>query len=227
MTGDSQAPLRRQMIDVITAHAFFAREHIGKDGLDDRVLAAMAKVPRHAFVPAELMPYAYADHPLPIGFEKTMSQPFIIALMTDLLQIQPTDLVLEVGTGLGYHAAIMAELAAKIFTVEIVEELAEQALERLKPLGYGNIEGRVGNGEYGWPQNAPFDKILVCAASELIPGVLITQLKAGGRMIVPTGMPDSQSLLLVEKNSDGRIRTKEILPVRFALLETSGTTEVS
>ncbi len=220
MTDDALAMLQRQMIEIIAAHAFFAREQIGKDSLDERVLKAMARVPRHRFVPVEFTPYAYADHPLPIGFDKTMSQPFIVALMTDLLDIQPTDTVLEIGTGLGYHAAILAELSAQVYTVEIVEELAAQAERRLAPLGYANIEARVGNGEYGWPQHAPFDRILVCAASELIPAVLITQLKAGGRMIVPTGMPDSQSLLLVEKNADGRIKTKEILPVRFALLET-------
>lgn len=220
MTDDALTQLQQQMIEVIAAHAVLAREQIGKDSLDERVLRAMARVPRHQFVPVEFTPYAYADHPLPIGFDKTMSQPFIIALMTDLLQIQPTDSVLEVGTGLGYHAAILAELAGKLYTVEIVEELAEQAERRLEPLGYVNIQARVGNGEYGWPQNAPFDKILVCAASELIPAQLISQLKAGGRMVVPTGMPDSQSLLLVQKTAEGRIKTKEILPVRFALLET-------
>jgi len=221
MTDDALAMLQRQMIEVIAAHAFFAREQLGKDSLDKRVLKAMARVPRHQFVPVEFTPYAYADHPLPIGFDKTMSQPFIVALMTDLLDIQSTDTVLEIGTGLGYHSAILAELSAQVYTVEIVEELAAQAERRLAPLGYANIEARVGNGEYGWPQHAPFDRILVCAASELIPAVLITQLKAGGRMIVPTGMPDSQSLLLVEKNANGRIKTKEILPVRFALLETA------
>jgi len=220
MTDDALTQLQQQMIEVIAAHAVIAREQIGKDTLDERVLRAMARVPRHQFVPVEFTPYAYADHPLPIGFDKTMSQPFIIALMTDLLEIQPADSVLEIGTGLGYHAAILAELAAKLYTVEIVEELAEQAERRLEPLGYANIQARVGNGEYGWPQKAPFDKILVCAASELIPAQLISQLKAGGRMVVPTGMPDAQSLLLVQRTPEGRIKTKEILPVRFALLET-------
>lgn len=222
MNDDALTQLQQQMIEVIAAHAVLARDHIGKDSLDERVLRAMARVPRHQFVPVEFTPYAYADHPLPIGFDKTMSQPFIIALMTDLLTIEPTDRVLEIGTGLGYHAAILAELASQVYTVEIVEELAAQAERRLEPLGYANIQARVGNGEYGWPQNAPFDKILVCAASELIPGQLISQLKPGGRMIVPTGMPDSQSLLLVEKSLENRIKTKEILPVRFALLETAG-----
>jgi protein-L-isoaspartate(D-aspartate) O-methyltransferase len=212
--------MKQNMVELIAAHTFFAREQIGKEALSNRIMGAMAKVPRHEFVPVELTPYAYSDQPLPIGFDKTISQPFIIALMTDLIDIQSTDTVLEIGTGLGYHAAILAELAANVYTVEIVEELAEQAARRLKPLGYANIEARIGNGEYGWPEHAPFDKIVVCAASELIPAVLITQLKPGGKMIVPTGMPDSQALLLVEKNIEGRIKTKEILPVRFALLET-------
>ena len=221
MTENLFATMKQQMVELIAAHAFFAREQIGKETLGNRIMDVMGKVPRHEFVPVELTPYAYADQPLPIGFDKTISQPFIIALMTDLIDIQPTDSVLEIGTGLGYHAAILAELAANVFTVEIVEELAEQAVKRLKPLGYTNIEARIGNGEYGWPEHAPFDKIVVCAASELIPAVLITQLRPGGKMIVPTGMPDSQALLLVEKNAEGRIKTKEILPVRFALLETA------
>ena len=220
MTDDALSQLQQQMIEIIAAHAVLAREQIGRETLDERVLKAMARVPRHQFVPVEFTAYAYADHPLPIGFDKTMSQPFIIALMTDLLDIQPTDTVLEIGTGLGYHAAILAELAAHVYTVEIVEELALQAERRLEPMGYTNIEARVGNGQYGWPQNAPFEKILVCAASELIPAPLISQLKPGGRMIVPTGIPDAQSLLLVTKNGDGKIATKEVLPVRFALLET-------
>ncbi len=220
MTDHPLSQLQQQMIEIIGAHAALAREQIGRETLDERVLKAMARVPRHQFVPVEFTPYAYADHPLPIGFDKTMSQPFIIALMTDLLDIQPADTVLEIGTGLGYHAAILAELAAQVYTVEIVEELAHQAERRLEPLGYSNIEARVGNGQYGWPQYAPFEKILVCAASELIPANLIPQLKPGGRMIVPTGMPDAQSLLLVTKNGDGKIATKEVLPVRFALLET-------
>lgn len=222
MSNDALTQLQQQMIEVIAAHAVLARDQIGKDTLDVRVLRAMARVPRHQFVPVEFTPYAYADHPLPIGFDKTMSQPFIIALMTDLLEVRASDSVLEIGTGLGYHAAILAELASEVYTVEIVEELARQAERRLDSLGYANIQGRVGNGEYGWPQNAPFDKILVCAASELIPAQLIGQLKAGGRMIVPTGMPDSQSLLLVQKTLENRIKTKEILPVRFALMETAG-----
>lgn len=211
----------KQMAQVIAAHAYYAREQIGKEALDERVMAAMERVPRHEFVPVELTAYAYADQPLPIGCEKTISQPFIVALMTDLLDIQSTDRVLEVGTGLGYHAAVLAELAASVFSVEIIDELATEAKRRLAPLGYGNIATRVGNGEYGWPEHAPFDKILVCAASELIPAPLLGQLKPGGRMVVPTGLADAQSLTLVERSEDGRITTRDVLPVRFAVMETA------
>ena len=220
MTDDLQSLMLEQMVQIIAAHARYASEQIGKEELGPGVMKAMGRVPRHEFVPLELAPYAYADQPLPIGFDKTVSQPFIVALMTDLLDIQPTDRILEVGTGLGYHAAILATLAREIYTVEIVEELGEQAQVRLDRMGFTNVELRIGNGEYGWPDFAPFDKILVCAASELAPAQLLMQLRPGGRMVVPTGLPDSQSLTLVEKSPEGRIRTREILPVRFALLET-------
>ena len=209
------------MVQVIAAHALYAREQLGKDSLDEKVLRAMGRVPRHEFVPAELAAYAYADQPLPIGCEKTVSQPFIVALMTDLLDIQPDDKVLEIGTGLGYHAAILGELAQQVYSVEIIPELADQAKRRLGPLGHGNIAIRTGNGEYGWPEHAPYDKIVVCAASELLPAALIEQLKRGGRMVVPTGLADAQTLMLVEKSTEGRLKTTEVLPVRFAVLETA------
>jgi protein-L-isoaspartate(D-aspartate) O-methyltransferase len=211
----------QQMVEIIAAHAYFAREQLGKETLDERVLGVMAQIPRHEFVPAELAAYAYADQPLPIGCEKTISQPFIVALMTDLLDVQQGDRVLEIGTGLGYHTAILAALAANVYTVEIIEELAEQAKRRLAPLGYGNVESRIGNGEYGWPEHAPFEKILVCAASELVPAALLSQLKPGGRMVVPTGLADAQNLTLVEKGANGRFSIKEVLPVRFAPMETA------
>ena len=215
------AMLREEMVQMIAAHAMYAREQIGKERFDERVMVAMAKVPRHDFVPIELAPFAYADQPLPIGYDKTISQPFIVALMTDLLEIGPEHRVLEIGTGLGYHTAVLAELAAEVYSVEIVEELAEQARNRLAPLGRDNIVLRIGNGEHGWPEHAPFDRIVVCAASELIPHGMISQLKPGGRMVVPTGLPDAQTLMVVERTADGRTSTQEILPVRFALLETA------
>ncbi len=219
MTEKLVAMMLEQLVEVVAAHARHAREQIGRDRLDDRVMAAMGRIPRHTFVPAELVAYAYADQPLPIGFDKTISQPFIVALMTDLLDLQPTDRVLEIGTGLGYHAAVLASLAAHVYSVEIVEELGTEARRRLDSLGIHNVEARIGNGQYGWPEHGPFDKIVVCAASDLVPAGLLSQLKPGGRMVAPTGLPDNQSLTLVEKDMAGRIRTREILPVRFALLE--------
>ena len=176
-------------------------------------------MPRHEFVPLELQSHAYANTPLPIGFGKTISQPFIVAAMTDLLQLAPTDKVLEIGTGAGYQAAILAELAQNVYSVEIIEELAQGARRRLARQGYTNIEIRIGDGSRGWPQHAPFDKIIVTAAPDLIPPALIYQLKAGGRMVVPAGLADDQQLMLLEKDADGRVSTRNIMAVRFSLLE--------
>ncbi|MBK8175728.1 MAG: protein-L-isoaspartate(D-aspartate) O-methyltransferase [Rhodospirillales bacterium] len=207
------------MLEIIGAHAFHAREQIGKEAIDSRILDVMGRVPRHEFVPVELTAYAYADQPLPIGCDKTISQPFIVALMTDLLEIAPENRVLEVGTGLGYHTAILAALAAQVFTIEIVEELAAQAVKRLETCGCEGVTLKIGNGQNGWPEHAPFDRILVCAASELVPAALLGQLAPGGRMVIPAGMADAQVLMLVEKAKGGRISMKEIMPVRFAVLE--------
>ena len=217
MEDNNYAILRQQMVQEIAGHALFVGEHTGRPTLGQRVLAVMAKVPRHEFVPVELKPYAYANVPLPIGYGKTISQPFIVALMTDLLDLQEDDKVLEIGTGFGYHAAVLAELASKVFSVEIVEEIASQAQKRLA--GYDNIEMRVMNGSYGWAEHAPFDKVIVAAAPDLIPPPLIAQLKPGGKMVIPAGLTGTQQLMLVEKGSDSRITTREILPVRFAQLE--------
>jgi protein-L-isoaspartate(D-aspartate) O-methyltransferase len=221
MTDEQQSMLQYEMVQVIAAHAYFAREQIGKETLDGRVLEVMGRVPRHEFVPLELTAYAYADQPLPIGYEKTISQPFIIALMTDLVEIQPTDRVLEIGTGLGYHTAVLAELSAQVYSIEIIEELAVQAPKRLGPLGYTNVETRIANGEHGWPEHSPFDKIVVCAACELVPTAFITQLKPGGKMVIPAGLADAQNLMVVEKNLEGRVKTREVLPVRFSAMETA------
>ena len=210
---------QQQMLTDIAIHVSYVQEHIGKETLDPRVMHIMGKVPRHEFVPSEMRLYAYADTPLPIGYDKTISQPFIVALMTDLLALRETDIILEIGTGLGYQAAILAELAAKIYTMEIIEELFEQAQRRLQHLGYSNIEMQLGNGYYGWPEVAPFDRIIVTAAPDLIPPPLIQQLKCGGKLVLPAGLPDSQQLIVVEKAMDGRISTREVLPVRFSPLE--------
>jgi protein-L-isoaspartate(D-aspartate) O-methyltransferase len=214
------AILRRHMVEVIEIYVELARQDLGKMALDERVLATMAKVPRHAFVPAPLARYAYADMPLPIGFDKTISQPFMVAVMTDLLEPQPADVVLEVGTGLGYNTAILAELVRQVWTIEIVEELANEAELRLRQLGYTGVNTRVGDGGQGWPEHAPFDKIIVSAAPELCPPALIEQLRPGGRMVLPTGLQHDQRLTVVEKDAKGRVKLHSLMPVQFSQLET-------
>ncbi len=214
------AELRQHMIMEIASITVMVGERIGKYNLDPRVMEVMGKVARHEFVPLEIQPYAYLDRPLPIGFDKTISQPFIVALMTDLLQVGRQDVVLEIGTGLGYQSAILAALGRKVYSVEIIEPLAEQAVKRLARAGCANVDVRVGNGYNGWPEHAPFDRIIATAAPDLIPAPLIHQLKPGGRMVIPAGLPDSQQLILVEKSvTDGTLATREILPVRFSELE--------
>jgi protein-L-isoaspartate(D-aspartate) O-methyltransferase len=210
---------REEMAGIIAAYAEMSADRVGRPAFSERVMAAMRKVPRHEFVPAELRHLAYIDSPLPIGYEKTISQPFIVALMTDMLDIGPQDCVLEVGTGLGYQAAVLAELAHKVYSIDIIEELLEQAKTRLARQRYRNIEFKLGNGCYGWPEHAPFDKIIVTAAPDLIPGALLQQLKPGGRMAIPTGLAEAQQLVLVEKDGKGAVTTRELLPVRFSQLE--------
>ena len=210
---------RREMIAAIRVIAEHLAAEIGKAALDDRVLRAMAKVPRHEFVPLEVQPYAYLNRPLPIGFDKTISQPFMVAVMTDLLELKPDDVVLEIGTGLGYQSAVLAELAGSVYSVEIIDELAQRAVQRLKRRGYTNIEIRIGNGYFGWPEHAPFDKVIVTAAPDLIPPPLINQLKSGARMVIPVGLPDAQQLFVIDKDMNGKVRTKEIMQVLFSLLE--------
>jgi protein-L-isoaspartate(D-aspartate) O-methyltransferase len=219
MNADPFEDLRQQMIAVIAAQAVFASGEIGKAAINARVLEVMGKIPRHNFVPAEIRPYAYADSPLPIGCSKTISQPFICALMTDLLDVQPGDTVLEIGTGLGYQAAVLSGLVRKVYSVEIIDELAAQARKRLARQGCTNVELKLGNGFYGWPEHAPFDKVICTAGTDLVPPPLLQQLKPGGRMVIPTGLPDAQQLVLVEKDDAGRAKTRNILRVRFSLLE--------
>jgi protein-L-isoaspartate(D-aspartate) O-methyltransferase len=221
MTGSAEqfAKLREHMVMEIEAETIYVSARIGKAALGSAAMQAIGKVPRHDFVPAELQPYAYANVPLPIGFDKTISQPFIVALMTDLLDPGAGDIVLEIGTGLGYQAAVLAELARTVYSVEIIEELAQQARLRLGRHGYKNIHFKVGNGYYGWPEHAPFDKIMVTAAPDLIPGALLQQLKPGGKMVIPAGLAGSQQLMLVEKDPGGAVKTREVLPVRFSQLE--------
>ena len=191
----------------------------GRDVRDERVLRAMRAVPRHRFVPAKLVRHAYADHPLPIGGGQTISQPYIVAAMTELAGLRPDDVVLEVGTGSGYQAAVLGELARQVYTIEILPELAASARKRLEDLGYANITVRAGDGYRGWPEHAPFDAIIVTAAPEEIPEPLLEQLKPGGRMVIPVGPTYAvQSLLLVEKDAEGVVRQRNVMPVRFVPL---------
>jgi protein-L-isoaspartate(D-aspartate) O-methyltransferase len=213
------AALRQTMVDEIVAHTIFLTGRLGKASLDRRVLAAMGEVPRHDFVRPELQPCAYDDTPLPSGCGKTISQPFIVALMTDLLALKGSDRVLEIGTGLGYQTAILATLAQRVYSIELIEELALGARQRLARRGCRNVDLRIGDGRAGWPEHAPFDKIIVTAAPELIPAALIHQLKPAGRMVIPAGLPEAQQLWLVEKDAAGAVSTRQVLPVRFSLLE--------
>lgn len=220
MNESHLAILRRHMVEMIAIHADLASDEIGKAMLDERVMAAMRKVPRHLFVPAPLAAYAYQDTPLPIGFDKTISQPFIVALMTDLLSPQPNEKVLEVGTGLGYQTAILAELSGQVWSIEIVEEFASLARDLLHQFGYTTVEIRVGDGSRGWREHAPFDKILVTAAADRAPAGLLDQLNPGGRLVMPLGPEEMQRLTVINKDGDGQTRVQNLLPVRFSRLET-------
>lgn len=191
--------------------------------LDPEVLDALRAVPRHLFVPVSLQAQAYANRPLGIGHEQTISQPYIVALMTDLLDVGKDDVVLEVGTGSGYQAAVLATLVRHVYSIEIVDALARQASETLREGGYANVTVRAGDGYAGWPQHAPFDAIIVTAGAPRVPPRLIEQLKPGGRMVVPVGPPSStQQLMLVEKRTDGRIRKRSLGPVAFVPLTGAG-----
>ncbi len=199
---------RRAMVDVIAA------EHDGR--LDQKVKDALARVPRHLFVPAGQQPYAYENRPLPIGHQQTISQPYVVALMTDLLKLGSQDRVLEIGTGSGYQAAILSQLVRSVYTIEIVEPLAAEARQRLGDLDYRNVEVRTGDGYKGWEEHAPFDAIMVTAGADEIPPPLLRQLKPGGRMVIPVGPASGiQSLTLIEKQADGSIRSRQVVPVRF------------
>jgi protein-L-isoaspartate(D-aspartate) O-methyltransferase len=211
--------MREQMVAEVVADAVFLTPQLGKSSFNSRVIDAMGRTPRHEFVPVELQAYSYINSPLPVGYGKTVSQPFIVALMTDLLEPQAGDSVLEVGAGVGYQAAVLSDLVKQVYSIEIIEELALETRSRLARLGYRNIEIGVGNGYYGWSEHAPYDKIIVTAAPDLIPPPLIGQLKAGGRLVIPTGIPDRQQLVVLEKSADGKLGTREVLPVRFSELE--------
>lgn len=216
---DDRATERNKMVAQIAALAVQTGAETARARFDSRVMDAMGRVARHRFVPADQAPYAYENRPLPIGYGQTISQPYIVALMTDLMNARPGDKVLEIGTGSGYQAAILAELGAKVFTIEIIEPLGTQAAERLKQSGYKAVTARVGDGYYGWKEHAPFDAIMVTAAASHIPPPLVQQLNPGGRMVIPVGSSFLvQHLMLVEKAPDGSVTSQQILPVRFVPL---------
>ncbi len=204
------------MIKTINDLAWTTGKETGRPIFNQQVMEVMAKVPRHEFVPEDQNAYAYDNRPLPIGYGQTISQPYIVALMTDILEVKSSDIVLEIGTGCGYQTAILAELVNKIYSIEILEDLGKEASERLAKLGYNNIKVKIGDGYHGWEEHAPFDGILVAAAASHIPPPLIQQLKPGGRMIIPVGERYFiQYLMLVEKNEQNKIKTSNILPVSF------------
>jgi protein-L-isoaspartate(D-aspartate) O-methyltransferase len=214
--GGEYAQLREQMLREIEADVRRTQRELGKDSLDPRVSAALSKVPRHEFVPEHLAAAAYQNHPLPIGAGQTISQPYIVAIMTDLLQVPPGGKVLEIGTGSGYQAAVLAELGAEVYTIEIIESLGEAARQVLERLGYDNVHVRIGDGYAGWPEEAPFDGIIVTAAAAEVPPPLVAQLDAGGRMVIPLEAGfGSQNLVLIEKDLQGEIHRRKILPVAF------------
>ncbi len=210
---------RMELMQVIAQHVRETSVYLDREALDPRVMDALSRVPRHRFVPDSQLRYAYENRPLPIGHGQTISQPYIVAIMTDLLKLEPGDRVLEVGTGSGYQAAILAEVSEKVYSIEIIEPLAKRARKLLDALGYNKIETRVGDGYYGWEAQAPFDAIIVTAAADHIPPPLIAQLKPGGRMLIPVGSRFmTQQLVVVDKDSQGKVTTRLILPVRFVPL---------
>ena len=217
--ADKYAAERERMVQTIEQHARTSTLYYQTAKMDEQVLAVMNGVPRHEFVPSGKKPFAYEDRPLAIGYGQTISQPYIVALMTDLLRPLADHKVLEIGTGSGYQAAVLSKLVDSVYTIEIIDKLGQQAIKHFKRLGYSNVEARVGDGYYGWPSEAPFDGIVVTAAAGHIPPPLIKQLKPGGRMVIPVGGRfQVQQLMLVEKSVDDKVTTRQILPVRFVPL---------
>ncbi len=213
----------QEMLRTIEVETRMTRGSTGLSALRPEVMEAMANVPRHQFVPAYLRPHAYANGPLPIGNGQTISQPFIVALMTDLLCPEPDDVMLEVGAGSGYQAAVLSLLVDKLYSVEIIPSLAHDAAKRLRDLGYDNVEVRQGDGYHGWPEHAPFDGIIVTAAVSHVPRPLQEQLKPGGRLVIPVGLPHyAQELVVLEKKSDGSFVSTDVLSVAFVPLTGSG-----
>jgi len=210
---------RARLVVEVDATYAATRAETGLAAMSPQVRAALAKVERHRFVPASQAAAAYRNHPLPIGSGQTISQPYIVALSTDLIAPQAGQRVLEIGTGSGYQAAILAEIVSKVYSIELVPSLGKEAAERLRTLGYANVEVRIGDGYAGWPEQAPFDGIVVTAAAPRVPQALVDQLKPGGRMVIPVGAShEVQELLLLVKRADGSVEKRSVLPVRFVPL---------
>lgn len=218
MSNDTKSDLDF-LLEEIRSEVRETRHYTGRPALAPQVMSAMREVARHEFIPLELQASAYANHPLPIGCGQTISQPYIVALMTDLIQPRPDDVVLEIGTGSGYQAAILSRLVKQVYSIEIVDALAQEADARLRRLGYDNVEVRLGNGRQGWPEHAPYDAILVTAAAAAIPAALVGQLRPGGSLVIPLGAEHAaQDLVLVTKDADGRVGQRRVLPVAFVPL---------
>lgn len=214
--------MRNEMAEEIKDMAMDTRDYLGNGNLDSRIIEVMQKVPRHEFVPEAYRQHAYRNRALPIGNEQTISQPYIVALMTDLANVDQESVVLEVGTGSGYQAAVLAELVKHVYSIEIIEALGKTARETLERLGYDNITLQIGDGYHGWPEHAPFDAILVTAAPEEVPEPLIEQLKPGGRIVIPVGPRNrTQSLRVLEKDASGTVKERDVLPVGFVPLTRS------
>lgn len=210
---------RDHLIKLIKANVALSSDYLLADNLDERVLDAIRSVPRHEFIPKSHRKHAYKNRPLPIGFGQTISQPVVVAIMTDLLQLKQSDHVLEIGTGSGYQAAVLAKLVDEVYSIEIVEELYERSRHDLKRLNFDNVITRSGDGYFGWPEQAPFERIIVTAANSHIPPALLKQLKPGGRMVIPVGGRFMiQHLVLVIKDEAGNITTHQLLPVKFVPL---------
>ena len=208
--------LRQRMLADIESEVAYTRRMIGRDHLDPRVMDAMRQVPREEFVPPNLRHAAFDNGPLPVGYGQTISQPYIVALMTDLLELQAEHTVLEIGTGCGYQSAILSTLCHQVYSMEVVAQLSEATQLRLDEMGYANVELKVGNGYLGWPEHAPYDGIIVTAAADQVPQALVDQLRPGGRLVIPVGQPYSyQELLLVKKDDDGEIHNQHIIGVAF------------
>jgi protein-L-isoaspartate(D-aspartate) O-methyltransferase len=214
--AESYEVLRQRLVTQITQDVVDTSAYIGKSTLDERVMRVLGTVGRHRFVPPYLQDRAYENRPLSIGYGQTISQPYIVALMTDLLELEAGDVVLEIGTGSGYQAAILSRLVSQVYTIEIIPELAQSASTLLQRLGFSNIEVKNADGYFGWQEHAPFDAIMITAAASHIPPPLVRQLKPGGVLLIPVGSPfQVQQLTLVRKSLDGELTTRQIMPVRF------------